>query len=49
MDITITVGSQKVRIKKAAVAVSDNNAELLQFLDGIGQTEKYAGCRWKKL
>ena len=38
---TITVGSQKVRIKKAAVAVSDNNAELLQFLDGIGQTEKY--------
>lgn len=38
---TITVGSQKVRIKKAAVEVSDNNVELLQFLDGIGQAEKY--------
>ena len=38
---TITVGDQRVRIKKAAVTVSDNNAELLQFLDGIGQAEKY--------
>jgi len=38
---TITVGSQKVRIKKAAVTISDNNAELLQLLDGIGQAEKY--------
>ena len=37
----VTVGNQKVRIKKAAVIVSDNNAELLQFLDGIGQAEKY--------
>lgn len=38
---TVTVGNQKVRIKKAAVEVSDNNAELLQLLDGIGQAEKY--------
>ena len=38
---TITVGSQKVRIKKAAIAVSDNNAELLQLLDGLGRAEKY--------
>ena len=38
---TVTVGNQKVRIKKAAVEVSDNNAELLQLLDGIGQSEKY--------
>lgn len=37
----VTVGNQKVRIKKAAVNVSDNNAELLQFLDCIGQVEKY--------
>lgn len=37
----VTVGNQKVRIKKAAVTVSDNNAELLQFLDCIGQVEKY--------
>ncbi|MFQ8902017.1 MAG: hypothetical protein ACLR7D_09140 [Lachnospira eligens] len=35
------MGNQKVRIKKAAVEVSDNNAELLQLLDGIGQSEKY--------
>lgn len=38
---TVTVGNQKVRIKKAAVTVSDNNADLLQFLDCIGQAEKY--------
>ena len=37
---TVTVGNQKVRIK-TAVEVSDNNAELLQLLDGIGQSEKY--------
>jgi len=38
---TITVGNQKVRIKIAAVTVSDNNAELLQCLHCIGQAEKY--------
>ena len=37
----ITVGSQKVRIKKPTVAISDSNADLLQFLDSIGQAEKY--------
>ena len=37
----ITVGNQKVRVKKSSVPVSDNNAELLQLLDGIGQAEKY--------
>ena len=45
---TITVGNQKVRIKKAAVIVSDNNAELLQFLDGVGQTEKYTDFSMKE-
>ena len=39
---TVTVGNQKVRIKKAAGAVSDNNADLLQFLDCIGQAKKYS-------
>ena len=29
------------RIKKAPVTVSDSNAELLQFLDGVSQIEKY--------
>ena len=38
----ITVGNQKVRIKRSAVPVSDNNADLLQLLDGVGQAEKYS-------
>lgn len=38
---TITIGTQQVRIKKATVTVSNNNAELLQLLDCIGQAEKY--------
>lgn len=37
----ITVGNQKVRIKRPVVAVSDDNAELLQLLDSIRQAEKY--------
>lgn len=37
----IKVGNQKVRIKKPSVTISENNAELLQFLDGIAQIEKY--------
>lgn len=37
----IAVGNMMARIKKPAVPVSDNNAELLQFLDSIGQAEKY--------
>lgn len=37
----ITVGNQKVRIKKPIVTVSNSNAELLQLLDSIGQAEKY--------
>ena len=44
---TVTVGNQKVRIKKAAVEVSDNNAELLQLLDGLGQAEKYTELTMK--
>lgn len=38
---TVMVGSQKVRVKKSAVPVSSNNAELLQLLDCIVQAEKY--------
>jgi len=45
---TIMVGNQKVRIKKPAVVVSDNNAELLQLLDGIGQAEKYTELPMKE-
>lgn len=38
----ITVGTQRVRVKKPVITVSDSNAELLQFSDSIGQAEKYA-------
>ena len=38
---TLMVGNQKVRVKKSAIPVSENNAELLQLLDSVGQAEKY--------
>ena len=37
----ITVGNQKVRVKKSPILVSETNAELLQLLDCVGQVEKY--------
>ena len=37
---TITVGSERVRIKKAPIMVSDSNAHILHFLDSIVQAEK---------
>ena len=44
----VTVGNQKVRIKKAAVTVSDNNADILQLLDCVGQAEKYTELSMKE-
>lgn len=38
---TVTVGNQKVRVKRSAVTVSESNVELLQLLDGVSQVEKY--------
>lgn len=38
---TVTVGNQRVRIKKAAINISDNNADILQFFDCVGHAEKY--------
>lgn len=38
---TIMVGNQKVRVKKSVIPVSEDNAELLQLLDSVGQAEKY--------
>lgn len=38
---TIMVGNQKVRVKKSSIPVSEENADLLQLLDSIGQAEKY--------
>lgn len=37
----VMVGTQRVRVKKSSVPVSDTNAEILQLLDNIGQVEKY--------
>lgn len=37
----ITIGNQKVRVKKPTVTISDSNVDLLQLLDSIGQAEKY--------
>lgn len=37
----ITIGNQKVRVKKPTVTISNSNAALLQLLDSIGQAEKY--------
>ena len=37
----LMVGNQKVRVKKSSISVSEDNAELLQLLDVIGQAEKY--------
>lgn len=37
----VTVGNQKVRVRKPSIPVSEENAELLQLLDSIGQAEKY--------
>ena len=39
---TVTVGSQTVRLKRPAIAVTSENAGLLQFLDGVSQAEKYS-------
>ena len=44
----ITVGKQKVRIKKSTSPVSDANAELLQLLDSVGQVEKYTELSMKE-
>lgn len=38
---TISIGSQSVRVKKSPIEITDENAALLQLLDGIGQAEKY--------
>jgi hypothetical protein len=38
----VTIGNQKVRIKRPAIEITSKNAELLQFLDAISQIENYA-------
>ena len=37
----LMVGNQKVRVKKSSISVSEDNAELRQLLDAIGQAERY--------
>jgi hypothetical protein len=38
----VTIGNQKVRIKRPAIEITSKNAALLQFLDAISQIENYA-------
>ncbi len=44
----ITIGMQRVRIRKAPIEVSNSNAELLQLLDSIGQAEMYTELPMKE-
>ena len=39
---TVTVGSQAVRLKRPATAITSENAGLLQFLDVVSRAEKYS-------
>ena len=39
---TVTVGSQAVRLKRPATAITSENAGLLQFLDAVSRAEKYS-------
>ena len=38
----VTVGGQSIRLKRPAVTVTQENAELLQVIDAIGQMDRYA-------
>ncbi len=38
----VTIGTQKVRLKRPFVEINQENADLLQFLDGVSQIDKYA-------
>lgn len=38
----VTIGNQKVRLKRPSLEINEENAELLQFLDAISQIDKYA-------
>jgi len=37
----VMVGNQQIRVKRPVIAISNFNAELLQFLDAISQAEEY--------
>ncbi len=39
---TVTIGCQTVRLKRSAIAVTSENAGLLQFLDAVSWAEKYS-------
>lgn len=38
---TVTIGSQAVRLKRSAISISRENAELLQLMDAIAQMDRY--------
>ncbi len=39
---TVTVGSQRVRLRRPAMRITKENALLLQYLDAVSTAEKYA-------
>ena len=38
---TVTIGNQAVRLKRSAISISRENAELLQLMDTIAQMDRY--------
>lgn len=38
----VTVGGQSIRLKRPAITVTQENADLLQVIDAIGQMDRYA-------
>lgn len=38
----VTIGAQKIRIKRPVLPITDSNASVLQFLDTVSQAEKYS-------
>lgn len=38
----VTIGGQSIRLKRPAITVTQENADLLQVIDAIGQMDRYA-------
>ncbi len=39
---TVTIGGQTIRIRRAALNITVENATILQFLDAVSQADKYS-------
>lgn len=38
---TVTIANQAVRLKRPVISISQENVELLQFIDTVGQMDRY--------